>query len=124
MFKRLAKSRLADLKRGGYRPLQPRRVALRGAGFFSETHSNDNLPGLRRPKGRRRIPTPALACHWIDRNGRLECRWQAEPGGDAPIGDFDAQGMTGRASGLPSMQPRGRELGAGRIDREQDGRRT
>jgi hypothetical protein len=72
--------------------------------------SNDNLPGLRRPKGRRRIPTPALACRWIDRNGRLECRWQAVPGGDAPIGDFDEHGMTGRASGLPSMQPRGRSL--------------
>jgi hypothetical protein len=73
-------------------------------------HSNDNLPGLRRPKGPRRIPTPALACHWIDRNGRLECRWQAVPGGDAPIGDFDEHGMTGRASGLSSMQPRRRSL--------------
>jgi hypothetical protein len=42
-------------------------------------HSNDNLPGLRRPKGRRPIPTPVLACHWIDRNGGLECRWQLDP---------------------------------------------
>src|ERR1700738_563510 len=74
------------------------------------THSNDNLPGLRRPKGRRRIPTPALACHWIDRNGRLECRWQAEPNGDAPLGDFDEHGAMGRASGLSSMRPRGRSL--------------
>jgi hypothetical protein len=74
------------------------------------THSNDNLPGLRRPKGRRRIPTPALACHWIDRNGRLECRWQAEPDGDAPLGDFDEHGAMGRASGLSSMRPRGRSL--------------
>ena len=110
MFKRLAKSRLADLKRGGFRPLQPRRVALRGAGFFNETHSNDNLPGFRHPKGRRRIPTPALACHWIDRNGRLKCRWQAEPGGDTPIRDFDEHNATGRTSGLSSMQPRGRGL--------------
>ena len=109
MFTRLAKSRLADFKFGGVRPLQRRRVALRGAGLFNETHSNDNLPGFRHPKGRRRIPTPALACHWIDRNGRLECRWQAVPGGDAPIGDFNEHGMTGRASGL-SMQPRGRSL--------------
>ena len=110
MFKRLAKSRLADLKRGGFRPLPPRRVALRGAGFFNDTHSNDNLPGFRRPKGQRRIPTPALVCHWFNRDGRLECRWQAEPNGDAPISDFAEHATTGRASGLSSTQPRGRGL--------------
>ena len=88
MFKTFAKSRLADFKRGGFRPLLPR-VALRGAGLFSETPSNDNLPGFRHPKGRRRIPTPALACHWLKRNGRLECRWQVETSDDAPIADAD-----------------------------------
>ena len=107
MFKRLAKSRLADFKRGGFRPLQPRRVALRGAGLFNETHSNDNLPGFRHPKGQRRIPTPALVCHWFNRNGRLECRWQAEPGADAPISDFDEHAAAGRTSGLSSTRPRG-----------------
>jgi hypothetical protein len=110
MFKRLAKSRLADFKRGGFRPLQPRRVALRRAGFFNATHSNDNLPGFRHPKGQRRIPTPALVCHWINHNGRLECRWQAEPSGDAPISDFDEHGAAGRTFGLSSAQPRGRGL--------------
>jgi hypothetical protein len=110
MFKRLAKSRLADLKRGGFRPLQPRRVALRGAGFFNDPHSNDNLPGFRHPKGQRRIPTPALVCHWFNRDGRLECRWQAEPNGDAPISDFAEHATTGRASGLSSTQPRVRGL--------------
>jgi hypothetical protein len=110
MFKRLAKSRLADFTFGGFRHLQPLRIALRGAGFSNDACSNDNLPGLRRPKGQRRIPTPALACHWFDRNGRLECRWQAESNGDAPIGDFDEHGATGRASGLPSMQLLGRSL--------------
>lgn len=108
MFKRLAKSGLADFTFGGLRYLQPPRIALRGAGFSLESYSNDNLPGLRRPKGPRRIPTPALACHWFDRNGRLECRWQAEPDGDAPIGDSGEHGAIGRASGLSSMQPRGR----------------
>src|ERR1700730_15216218 len=108
MFKRLAKSRLADFKFGGFRPLQ--RVALRGAGFFNETLSNDNLPGLRRPKGQRRIPTPALVCHWFDRNGRLECRWQAEPNGDAPLSDFGEHGATGRTLRPPAPQPRGRGL--------------
>jgi hypothetical protein len=109
MFKTFAKSKLVDFKREGFRPLLPR-VALRGAGLFSEIPSNDNLPGFRHPKGQRRIPSPALACHWVDRNGRLECRWQAEPDGDAPIGDFDHHGTTGRASGPSSMRPRGRRL--------------
>jgi hypothetical protein len=103
MFARLAESTFVK-----FRLAQSRRTAP-GPGK-AIMPSNDNLPGLRRPKGRRRIPTSALACHWIDRNGRLESRWQAVPGGDAPIGDFDEHGMMGRASGLPSMQPRGRSL--------------
>jgi hypothetical protein len=112
MFKRLAKSRLADFKRGGFRPLQPRRVAPRGAGFFNATPSNDNLPGFRHPKGQRRIPTPALVCHWINRNGRLECRWQAEaePNGDAPISAFDEHAAADRTPGPSPTQPRGRGL--------------
>ena len=108
MFKTLAKSGLK-----AFWPVQPRRIApvLHEVGLSNATHSNDNLPGLRRPKGRRRIPSPALACHWIERNGRLECRWQAEPaGGDAPIADFDGHGAAGRASGLSPAQPRGRRL--------------
>jgi hypothetical protein len=127
MFKRLARSRLADFrfadfKLGGFRPLQPRRVALRGAGLFDEPPSNDNLPGFRRPKGQRRIPTPALVCHWFNRKGRLECRWQAEPSGDAPISDFDEHDATGRIFGLPAPRPRGLAL-AGQA-RERHGRRT
>jgi hypothetical protein len=115
MFKTFAKSRLAvfglaDVKRGGFRPLLPPRAVLRGAGFFNEIPSNDNLPGLRHPKGRRRIPSPALACHWVDRNGRLECHWQAASDGDAPIGDFNHSGTAGRTSGLSSTRPRRRGL--------------
>ena len=111
MFKRLAKSRLAyfglaAFGLGGLRTRQ--RIAPRGAGFFHDTPFNDNLPGLRRPKGQRRIPSPALACHWINRNGRLECRWQVEPDGDSPIGGFDEHAMMDRASGLWPLQPRGR----------------
>jgi hypothetical protein len=83
MFERLAKFRL----------VQSRRTApgLRQALTHSQafTHSNDNLPGVRRPRGRRRIPAPALACHWFNRNGRLECRWQVETSDDAPIADAD-----------------------------------
>jgi hypothetical protein len=98
MFRTLAKSGLVDFRFAGLRP--------RVAGFSNNSHSNDNLPGLRRPKGRRRIPSPALACHWINRDGRLECRWQVEPAGDAPSGDFDEHGAAGRSLGLP----RGRRL--------------
>ena len=109
MFKGLARSsltdcRLAGFRLGGFRSLQPRRIALRGG--FVDAHSNDNLPGLRRPKGQRRVPSPALACHWINRDGRLECRWQVEPNGDLPIGDFDEHGAFGQSP----MQPRGRRL--------------
>jgi hypothetical protein len=95
MFKKLAKSRLADFSVGGFGNL--RRAAPRRTGFFNQTPANDNLPDLRRPKDRRRIPTPALACHWIDRNGRLECRWQAETNHDAPVADVDERARRARA---------------------------
>ena len=106
MFKTLAKTRLLS-----FWPVQPRRIAplLNEVRLSNDTHSNDNLPGFRRPKGRRRIPSPALACHWINRNGRLECRWQTEPGGETPIGDFDEHGA-GRTSGLSPIHPRGHRL--------------
>jgi hypothetical protein len=72
-------------------------------------HSNDNLPGFRRPAatGKRRPPSPALACHWFGRKGRLECRWRPENNGVV-----DARGHTtmGHVSGLSSKQPRGRSV--------------
>ncbi len=107
MFKTLAKSGLAK-----FWPVQPQRIALglHEVRLSNTTHSNDNLPGFRRPKGQRRIPSPTLACHWIDRNGRLECRWRVEPAGDAPIGDFDEHGAMGRPSGPSPMQPLGHRL--------------
>jgi hypothetical protein len=72
---------------------------------------NDNLPELRGPAEacKRRAPKPVLACHWFNRGGRLECRWQAETN-DAPTGAFDEHHATGRASGRSSMLPRGRSL--------------
>src|SRR6202171_1866001 len=85
------------------------------AGVFSrDMRSNDNLPGFRRPAatGKRRSPSPALSCHWFDRNGRLECRWLAEINEGGALGDVDEHQhrTTGRASGQSSMQPRGRGL--------------
>jgi hypothetical protein len=67
-------------------------IAMSSADVFSRNvHSNDNLPGFRRPMatGRRRSSSPALACHWFNRNARLECRWLAEINDDAPLGDVD-----------------------------------
>src|ERR1700681_4181006 len=111
MFTRLAKFRLVQPWRIAPGP----REAMFSKDMFSRVmHSNDNLPGFRRPAatGKCRSPSPALACHWFDRNGRLECRWLAEPDDDAPIGDVDEHEhrTTGRASGQWSMQPRGRSL--------------
>ena len=89
MFARLAEFRLARSRRITPGP--------RGAVM----HCNDNLPGFRRPAeaGERRSPTPALACHWFNRGGRLECSWQAETN-DAPTGAFDEHPATGRSRGL------------------------
>jgi hypothetical protein len=68
--------------------VRSRRPAPRSRQALS--HGNDNLPGVCRPAvGRRRSAVPALACHWFDRNGRLECRWQIDNGGDAPAADLD-----------------------------------
>jgi hypothetical protein len=100
-------TRLAKFRRVGLRHIVPVPNCV--------MHSNDNLPGFRRPAatGKHRSPTPVLACRWFNRNGRLECRWQAEPAGDAPIGDVDEHGAMGRASGRSPMQPRGRIALAG-----------
>jgi hypothetical protein len=89
MFTRLAKFWLAQSRRTAPGPRE------------AFTHSNDNLPGLRRPAaaGRHRFPSPALACHWFDRNGRLECRWQVETYDDAPIADVGEHRMTIGPSG-------------------------
>jgi hypothetical protein len=74
MFEKLAK----------FRPFEPRRVA---PWTIAATHSNDNLPGFRRPEGRRQRPTPAPACHWVLIDGQLECRWTVETNTDPIIGD-------------------------------------
>jgi hypothetical protein len=71
-----------------FRPDQSRRIAPGQRPVF--TPCNDNLSGFRRlAAGMRRSPTPALACRWLDRDGRLECRWQAETSDDAPSAEVD-----------------------------------
>ena len=87
MFKTLAKSWLAPSRR----PAPGPRPAI--------THCNDNLPGFRRSAARKRR-APALACHWVDRNGRLECRWHAETD-DAPDGAIDSRRTIRTAEAVP-----------------------
>ena len=65
-------------------PFRSWRVAPRRAVAFNNSHSNDNRPGFRRPPGQCRRPKPALDCHWIEVNGRLECRWTLADGNKAP----------------------------------------
>lgn len=83
MFEKLARFRQASPRR----VVEPQRISLRAA-----IHSNDNLPGFRRPADRRR-PTPA--CHWVLIDGRLECRWTIDDTG----GDLDRQRRAGRRFG-------------------------
>jgi hypothetical protein len=103
MFVRLAKSGLARL-----RPARPQALAPRIGHAGVPAFSNDNLPGVCRPAvaGKRQSRTPALTCHWFDRDGRLECRWQIGPGGDAPIGEADERGTKSRAAQPLSISPR------------------
>lgn len=86
MFTKLAK----------FRQFEPRRIAP-GPGMGA--YSNDNLPGFRRPAGRRLRPNPAPACHWYLIDGRLECRWQFDAPDETPIGGIAEQNGTGRPSG-------------------------
>jgi hypothetical protein len=87
MFERLAKSGLADFRLAQLRRIAPR---PRQAVFPNHPHLNDDLPGFRRPAaaGKRRSPTPVLACHWVDRGGRLECCWHLDSS-DTPHGGVD-----------------------------------
>src|ERR1700682_4845038 len=106
MFTTLAKSGFSRL-----RLIQPWRIAPRPhqAVFSNQQFLNDNLPGFRRPvaAGKRRSPTPALACHWVDRDGRLECRWHLETN-DTPSGGFDAprQSAPDSARGRSTLRSR------------------
>jgi hypothetical protein len=106
MFTTLAKSGLSRL-----RLIQLRRIAPgpHQAAFSHQQFLNDNLPGFRRPAaaGKRRAPTPALACDWVLTGAnRLECRWNVrdpalcdDPA--PPLQDFtqrSSNGLIGKAS--------------------------
>jgi hypothetical protein len=81
MFKRLAKFWL----------LKPRRIS---PGLRDAMPANDNLLVSRR----RRIPSPALACHWslTDGGTRLGCRWQPETPAPTALDSSDLSGKTTR----------------------------
>ena len=97
MFKRLAISGLAS-----FGLVQLRRIAPgpRQAAFPHHPYLDDNLPGFRHPAaaGKRRSPTPALACHWVLTGAnQLECRWNVE--------EPDGRSLSGKISGLPLTSP-------------------
>jgi hypothetical protein len=83
MFEKLAR----------FRPFEPRQTP------WTACYSNDNLPGFRRPEGRRQRPTPAPACHWVLIDGRPECRWTVEDTIESSIGDLDQLRRTDRPAG-------------------------
>lgn len=106
MFKTLAKSGLAS-----FGLVQLWRIAPepRWDALSNHPYLNDNLPGFRRPAaaGKRRSPTPALACHWVDRGGRLECCWHLETD-SAPRGGVDESRRSapgGVSGGSPTQLP-------------------
>jgi hypothetical protein len=102
MFTRLANSGLAR-----FWPVQPGHIArgLHGAGPH-RPYSNDNLPGFRPPAvtGKRRSPTPALACHWFLRDGRLQCCWHPVTN-DARTGDSEGEHPLPGAARSPTRSP-------------------
>lgn len=81
-------ARLAKFRRMGLRHVVPV--------LCDVLHSNDKLPGFRHSKDLRRIPTPALVCHWFNRDGRLECRWEVENLGTAASGDPSSEPVNDR----------------------------
>ena len=86
-----------------FRALEARRLA---PAPIVAMHSNDNLPGFRRPAaGQRLRPKLALACHWYLVGGRLECRWELKAPDGAAIADIEPQPKAGRAFG-PLARPR------------------
>jgi hypothetical protein len=89
MFRKIAK----------LRPLETWRIA---PGTRVSVHSNDNLPGFRRPAGcRRPRPNQTLACHWRLVDGQLECRWNIESADGVPPDAFKPQPRASRALGAP-----------------------
>jgi hypothetical protein len=93
MFEKFAE--LAKIRR-----LERRRAV---SPLAASMHSNDNLPGFRRPAdGLRPCPKPALPCHWYLIDGGLKARWKIEKPDDGPTRAFNSQPAMDRVSG-PSL---------------------
>jgi hypothetical protein len=90
-----------------FRAFEARRIAPEP---ICAMHSNDNLPGFRRPAGGQRArPKLALACHWCLIGGRLECRWEVETP-DGTRSPISTEPEAGRAFGRPVAPPRHDQL--------------
>jgi hypothetical protein len=97
MFTRFAKSALAR-----FWPVQRGCIArVAHAVGPGRSYCNDNLPGFRRPAvaGKHRAAPPALACHWLLRDGRLECCWHVVTGDERTRGRDAEHPLPRRLSG-------------------------
>jgi hypothetical protein len=79
------------------RPFRSWHMPPRRAADFNNGFSYDNRPGFRRPPSQCLRPKPALACHWIEIDGGLECRWTVATSGEASQAQPEQPRLTGRA---------------------------
>ena len=109
MFTKLAKSGLAKSGLAGFWPAWRGRVphGLRAV-EPCRYHCNDNRPGFRSPAvaGKRRAATPVLACHWLVRDGRLECCWHVVIDGARTDGRDAEHPLPDRACGRSPIPSR------------------
>lgn len=82
-------------------PFRSRRTTPRPLVAFNNSHSNDNRLGFRRSPGQRPCPKQVLTCHWIEIDGRLECRWERAAGGEGSQCHPRHSHPTGRAREPP-----------------------
>ena len=84
-------------------PFRSRRTTPRPLVAFNNSHSNDNRPG--HSPGQRPCPKQVLTCHWIEIDGRLECRWERAASGEGSQCHQRQSHPTGRAREVQDEDP-------------------
>jgi hypothetical protein len=96
MFAKIAKIRIASLRRAASRPL---------------AHCNDDRVEIGAAVPQRRARRPVLACHWRRLlGGGLECRWSAEFADEAATEEPDLRWIIRRNCRLLGIEPAGGRL--------------
>ena len=103
-------------------PFRSRRTTPRPLVAFNNSHSNDNRPG--HSPGQRPCPKQVLTCHWIEIDGRLECRWERAAGGEGSQCHPRHSHPTGRAREPPSALAGSRRQACAREVQDEDPLRT